>query len=142
MSIYSPKDDDEFVIGLKEWIKNNPLQPEDFQKNLEIQSFLQEEARQKALVRNYTMMKCEKCGKVNNIGNHKRWHGDNCGIKKAHSEETKKKISKSLTGRVFSEEHRKKLGDNNRIRYLKKKPHSSSSSNPSQSTIISQQNGQ
>lgn len=35
MSIYSPNDDDEFVITLKEWVKNNPLQPEDFQEAIQ-----------------------------------------------------------------------------------------------------------
>ena len=146
MSIYSFKDGDEFITELKEWVKNNPLQPEDFQqekipawnkgvpltpewkqniskstKGVKVQGINQRNsARITAVVRNSTILECPKCGKSANLGNYKRWHGDNCGIKTTHSEETKRKISASTKGRVFSEEHRKKIGDNNRIRYLKK----------------------
>jgi hypothetical protein len=27
---------------------------------------------------NTTMIECVHCGNINNIGNHNRWHGDNC----------------------------------------------------------------
>ncbi len=86
-----------------------------------------------ATIRNSTIIECPKCGKSANLGNYKRWHGENCGKKTHHSKETKKKISNKLKGRIFSEEHRKNLSEGNRrrkgIKFKKKEPtHSSSSS--------------
>ena len=34
---------------------------------------------------NKTMITCEHCGKVNNTGNHNRWHGDNCEHKQVNN---------------------------------------------------------
>jgi ribosomal protein S27AE len=71
---------------------------------------------------NKIKMICEKCGKTNNLGNHKRWHGDNCGIKVFHSEETKQKISSSSRGRVMSEKCKLSLLESNKKRKGKKYP--------------------
>lgn len=65
---------------------------------------------------------CSKCGKKNNLGNHKRWHEDNCGIKHYHSEETKQKIAKTLAGREISENCRKATIESNKKRMGKKYP--------------------
>jgi hypothetical protein len=116
MNIYSPSKDDTFFVDLKEWCKKNPLTDRDLEENLEFKELMREEAKQKALIRNYTKIKCETCGKINNVGNHKRWHGKNCGKKQSHTEITKKKISDSLKGRIFSEEHRKNLSEGNKKR--------------------------
>ena len=144
-NIYSTSNDP-FLIELREWCKNNPLTNEDLRENLEFREFYQEESRKKALIRNSTMLICENCGKSNNIGNHKRWHGENCGKKTQHSKETKEKISNKLKGRIFSEEHRKNLSEGNRrrkgIKFKKKVPGHSSSSTSSCSVIYSAQNGQ
>jgi hypothetical protein len=60
-------------------------------------------AAKKAMTENSKRtMVCDKCGKINNLGNHKRWHGDNCGIKTFRSEETKQKISKSMSDHIKS----------------------------------------
>lgn len=115
MNIYSSPDDP-FIIALREWCQNNPLTDEDLEQQESFRLFQIEEARQGALVRNYTLIKCPHCNKENNVGNHKRWHGDNCGKKWNHSEQTKRKISTSLEGRDFSEEHRKNLSEANRRR--------------------------
>jgi len=63
--------------------------------------------------------KCEICGKIVDIRNYGRWHGKNCKprIKKEkrpktgfkQTEETKRKISEALKGRVFSDIHKDKL---------------------------------
>lgn len=116
MNIYSPPPDDSIFSDLKEWCINNPLTDEDRFVDREFQLFQIEEARKGALLRNYTILKCEKCGKECNVGNFKRWHGDNCGKISRHTEETKKKISNTLKGVQFSEEHRKKLSESNRRR--------------------------
>jgi hypothetical protein len=39
-----------------------------------------EAARKNAVVRNSTMYECIHCGKVNNLGNHRRYHGDKCKL--------------------------------------------------------------
>ena len=60
-------------------------------------------AAKKAMTENNKRtMVCDKCGKINNLGNHKRWHGDKCGIKTFRSEETKQKISKSMSDHIKS----------------------------------------
>jgi hypothetical protein len=65
---------------------------------------------------------CSKCGKRNNLGNHRRWHEDNCGIKQYHSKETKQKISKTLIGRELSKNCRKAVIESNKKRIGKKYP--------------------
>jgi len=146
MSIYLPSPNDLFLVDLKEWCKNNPLTEKDLEQQTSFKSYQIEEARQSALKRNYTIIKCPHCNKEANVGNYKRWHGDNCGKTTFHSEETKKKISTTLSGREFSNEHKRNLSEANRrrkgIKFKKKVPSHSSSSTSSDSTIYSAQKGQ
>jgi len=43
-------------------------------------------------------IKCEKCGKETNVGNHNRWHGERCGI---HQTSGTKKMLKA-DGQIFT----------------------------------------
>ena len=86
----SPETISKLSISQKNRLKNG--QPES-----------QKLAAKKAMTENSKRtMVCDKCGKINNLGNHKRWHGDNCGIKTTRSEEIKQKISKSMSDHIKS----------------------------------------
>lgn len=160
MNIYIFEQTDEFIISLKEYVKNNPLNKEEYRSDdrIVIPSaakgltpwnkglHISEETKRKIsayqkirlangqpesqrLAAKIAMSKttkiiivCEKCGKTNNLGNHKRWHGDNCGIKIFHSEETKRKISNSSKGKVMSEKWRLSILESNKKRKGKKYP--------------------
>jgi len=108
--------------GMPSWNKGIPLS-EEHKKNLSEsqKGRTQPESQRKAASiaakkTTSVLYTCSKCGKQNIIGNHKRWHEDKCGIKYTHSEETKKNISKGLTGRKLSESHVKKIAEKNRLR--------------------------
>lgn len=58
--------------------------------------------------RNSVLIKCKKCGKECNLGNHYRSHGDNCGKKRIYSEEFRKKTGDRARGRIVSPESREK----------------------------------
>ncbi len=53
--------------------KSTKGKPRRFTKQMDI-------ARKNAEIRNKTMLECIHCGKVNNVGNHHRYHGDKCKI--------------------------------------------------------------
>lgn len=142
MNIYTPNSYDPFILELKEWCKNNPLNIEELghekvdawnkgvplsdewkknisksTKGIRVQGENQRAAASiTAQKRNSTIIKCEHCGKESNQGNYKRWHGERCGKTWQHSTETKNKISESLVGRSFSNEHKTKLSEANRRR--------------------------
>lgn len=63
---------------------------------------------------------CEKCGKQTNPPNYKRWHGDNCGVKFKHSEETKNKIKKTSKGRLKTKTQIQAVIESNQRRKGKK----------------------
>ena len=65
---------------------------------------------------------CMNCRKTINLGNYKRWHGENCGVEWTHSEETKQKIGKSLTGKKMPEHLKQILLECNKKRKGKKYP--------------------
>jgi ribosomal protein S27AE len=77
--------------GMPSWNKGIPLS-EEHKKNLskankgQIQSDKQRKSVSEAAKRTMSILHtCSKCGKQNIIGNHKRWHEDNCGIRKVKS---------------------------------------------------------
>ena len=77
--------------GMPSWNKGISLS-EDHKKNLsksnkgQVQSDKQRKAVSEAAKRTMSILHtCSKCGKQNIIGNHKRWHEDNCGIRKVKS---------------------------------------------------------
>jgi hypothetical protein len=102
MNMYQP--DEEFIQDLKEWIKENPFNRTEHnftslpawnkgvacewgdkiskstkgvpRKNINQSA----SAKKNALVRNSTILKCDYCGKNNNLGNHHRYHGVKCKL--------------------------------------------------------------
>ena len=65
---------------------------------------------------------CIKCHKTTNLGNYKRWHGENCGTTFTHSEATKRKISESSVSRKMPEHLKQILIESNKKRKGKKYP--------------------
>jgi hypothetical protein len=67
---------------------------------------------------------CIHCNKTTDPGNYNRWHGDKCSvigyIRPKLTDEHKAKASKALTGRKFTEEHKKKLSESHKKRCCKK----------------------
>jgi hypothetical protein len=169
MNIYFPKETDELLISLKEYLKTNPLDKKDYVpddwitipstmkgqtawnkgKSLSNETKLKISETQKIKLQNGTSKKqrlaaketllktnvarftCENCGKITNLGNYKRWHGVNCGIKITHSEETRKKISESSKGKFMSEKCRLALLESNKKRKGKKYPNGYKTKNKS-----------
>lgn len=62
---------------------------------------------------NQKQITCEKCGKVSNPGNHKQWHGDNCGRKRSAEEIVKysQAMMGKNKGRTFTEEQRRRMSE-------------------------------
>ena len=73
---------------------------------------------------NTMKMTCIHCNKTTDPGNYNRWHGDKCSvigyIRPKLTDEHKAKASKALTGRKFTEEHKKKLSESHKKRCCKK----------------------
>jgi group I intron endonuclease len=57
---------------------------------------------------NSKLVKCLTCGKEINYPNYCKYHGENCGKKVVHTEETRLKISEKNKGRIVSEKSREK----------------------------------
>ena len=112
--------DDEFIVDLKQYLKENPFDPLD--ESCTTPSNRNPLAAIHTRDLNLAKIQCDKCGKINNVGNHNRWHGDNCGVKQTHSEETKRKISESNKGRPLSENARVAAIESNKKRKGKKYP--------------------
>ena len=128
---------DEWVIvpsamkGQTAWNKGISLSPETRAKisayqKIRLQNGQPESQRmaaKKALTETTKIeVSCMNCQKTCNLGNYKRWHGENCGVKWTHSEETKQKIGKTSTGRKLPDHVKQILLECNKKRKGKKYP--------------------